>query len=195
MWLSNKILQLGYVQERLKSSLRKFYGRYGDLIRQYDVSLSRMLHDILRDDRIQWQPTSIWHYTNFWTLLPSLTFYPVARCSKGTIATGAACQQRTLTTTGYLVLSPELVLFPDFEFRTSVGTSILLFGPVHFINKPKTSQTLQLNKRALSFNSSLNIYNDIIFPSLNPAKIFQFNSRWTESTKSSAVGPNHMRSD
>ena len=39
------------------------------------------------------------------------------------------------------------------------------------------------------------IYNGNIFPSLNPAKIFQFISRWTESTKSPAVGPNHMRSD
>ena len=36
-----------------------------------------------------------------------------------------------------------------------------------------------------------NIYNGNIFPSLNPAKIFQFISRWTESTKSSAVGPNY----
>ena len=36
-----------------------------------------------------------------------------------------------------------------------------------------------------------NIYNDNIFLSLNPAKIFQFISQWTESTKSSAVGPNH----
>ena len=36
-----------------------------------------------------------------------------------------------------------------------------------------------------------NIYNGNIFPSLNPAKNFQFISRWTESTKSSAVGPNH----
>ena len=40
-------------------------------------------------------------------------------------------------------------------------------------------------------NSLLNIYNGNIFPSLNPAKIFQFISRWTEPTKSSAVGPNH----
>ena len=35
------------------------------------------------------------------------------------------------------------------------------------------------------------IYNGNIFPSLNPANFFQFISRWTESTKSSAVGPNH----
>ena len=32
-------LQLGYPVERLKSSFRKFYGRYGDLIQQYEVSL------------------------------------------------------------------------------------------------------------------------------------------------------------
>ena len=37
----------GYVKECLKSSLRKFYGRYGDLIKQYEVSLSQMLNDIL----------------------------------------------------------------------------------------------------------------------------------------------------
>ena len=40
-----------------------------------------------------------------------------------------------------------------------------------------------------------NIYTGNIFPSLNPAKIFQFISRWIESTKSSAVGPNHTLSD
>ena len=51
--LSNKLLGQGYVKERLRSSLRKFYGRYGDLIRQYEVPLSRMLHDILDDDHLQ----------------------------------------------------------------------------------------------------------------------------------------------
>ena len=54
--LSNKLLEQGYVKERLKSSLRKFYGRYGDLIKQYEVSLSQMLNDILWPDHIQWQP-------------------------------------------------------------------------------------------------------------------------------------------
>ena len=51
--LSNKLLGQGYVKERLKSSLRKFYGRYGDLIKQYEVPLSQMLHDILDDDHLQ----------------------------------------------------------------------------------------------------------------------------------------------
>ena len=40
MRLSNKLLGQGYVKERLKSSLRKFYGRYGDLTKQYVVPLS-----------------------------------------------------------------------------------------------------------------------------------------------------------
>ena len=37
MRLSNKLRGQGYVKERLKSSLRKFYGRYGDLTKQYEV--------------------------------------------------------------------------------------------------------------------------------------------------------------
>ena len=53
--VSNKLLEQGYVKERLKSSLRKFYRRYGDLIKQYEVSLSQMLNDILWPDHIQWQ--------------------------------------------------------------------------------------------------------------------------------------------
>ena len=69
MRLSNKLLGQGYVKERLKSSLRKFYGRYGDLTKQYEVPLSRMLHDILDDDHIQWHPPLIGNYTNFWPLL------------------------------------------------------------------------------------------------------------------------------
>ena len=50
--LSNKLLGQGYVKERLKSPLRKVYGRYGDLTKQYEVLLSRMLNDILDDDHI-----------------------------------------------------------------------------------------------------------------------------------------------
>ena len=35
----SKLLKQGYLVERLKSSFRKFYGRYGDLIEQYGVTL------------------------------------------------------------------------------------------------------------------------------------------------------------
>ena len=62
------------------------------------------------------------------TLLPILTFYQIMRGFHRTFATGAACQQRTLTapdtwscpTLGLAFvlmsrpISPELVLFPDF---------------------------------------------------------------------------------
>ena len=45
--LFSKILKRGYLEECLKLSLGKFNGRYGDLILQYEVSLSRMLNAIL----------------------------------------------------------------------------------------------------------------------------------------------------
>ena len=131
--LSNKLLGQEYVKERLESSLRKFYGRYGDLTKQCEVPLSRMLYDILDDDHIQWQPPLIRHYTNFWplliwTLLPILTFYLTVQGFHRTYAMGPACQQRTLTpsdtwycpTLGFACvlmsrpISPELVLFPNF---------------------------------------------------------------------------------
>ena len=51
--LSSKLLKHGYLVERMKLSFRKFYGRYGDLIQQYEVSLPRMLNDILTLDQ-QW---------------------------------------------------------------------------------------------------------------------------------------------
>ena len=92
-----------------------------------------MLHDILDDDHIQWHPTLIEYYTNFlplliWTLLPNLTFYLIVQGFHRTYATGAACQQRTLTppdtwfspTSGLACVlmsrpfSPEIVLSPDF---------------------------------------------------------------------------------
>ena len=45
--LSDKLLSQGYVCDRLTSSLRKFYGRYGELVIHYDVPLSAMVDDIL----------------------------------------------------------------------------------------------------------------------------------------------------
>ena len=54
--LSSKLLWQGYVRERLKTSLRKFDGRYGDLIKHYEVPLSQLLHVILGHDHLQWHP-------------------------------------------------------------------------------------------------------------------------------------------
>ena len=93
--LSSKLLKQGYLAERLKSSFRKFYGRYGDLIQQYEVSLSRMLNDILILDQ-QWLPNQSdfppisWHWHQDW---PS----PIMSGFHEAFATGVACQQGTLT--------------------------------------------------------------------------------------------------
>ena len=71
---SNKLLEQGYVKERLKSSLRKFYGRYGVLIKQYETSVSQMLNGILWPDHIQWQPPTdqtlyrTWPLTEIWVV-------------------------------------------------------------------------------------------------------------------------------
>ena len=79
--LSSKLLGQGYVMERLKPSLGKFYGRYGDLIKHYEVSLPN----------VTWH-SGTWPYTMShsndqtlhqfanllpnWTLLPILTLLP-----------------------------------------------------------------------------------------------------------------------
>ena len=104
--LSSKLLKQGYLAERLKSSFRKFYGRFGDLIQQYDVSLSRMLNDILILDQ-QWLPNQSDFPQISWPLYlawPS----PIMSGFHGAFETGVACQQGTLT-------------IPDTMFRPYCG--------------------------------------------------------------------------
>ena len=74
--LSSKLLGQGYVMERLKSSLKTFYGRYGDLIKHYEVSLSQMLYVILGHNHVQWHPQLIRHYTNLRTYYRTGLYYP-----------------------------------------------------------------------------------------------------------------------
>ena len=94
-WLSSKLLIQGYLAERLKSSFRKFYGRYGDLIQQYEVSLSQMLNDILILDQ-QWLPNQSDFPSISW---PSYRAWrsPIMSGFHGAFATGVACHQGTLT--------------------------------------------------------------------------------------------------
>ena len=138
------LLTFWYLMERLKSSFRKFYGRYGDLIQQYEVSLSRMLNDILILDQ-QWLPNQSdfqpisWPWYRTW---PS----PIMSGFHGAFVTGVACQQGTLTLpdiwfrptivglacapivdTRFLELDMSLLDFPS---RILLGTfSILLLTP------------------------------------------------------------------
>ena len=101
--LSNKLLGQGYVKERLRSSLRKFYGRYGG---SYQTIWGPPLPNVTRHSG--WWPSTVTPSIDqalhqfltlllILTLLPNLTFYLIARGFHRTFATGAACQQRTLT--------------------------------------------------------------------------------------------------
>ena len=44
--LTSKLMKQEYQQSRLKSSFRKFYGRYNDLVSKYNLSLNEMLTDV-----------------------------------------------------------------------------------------------------------------------------------------------------
>ena len=135
MRLSNKLLGQGYVKVS-----KKVLWYYGDLIKQYEVPLSRMVQDILEDEHIQLHPPLIRQYTSFdpVTDLDLTTEIDFLRCVHRTFATGAACQQRTLTPTDTwscptlglaCVLMYQSLLnlscFRTSEFRTSLGTSVL----------------------------------------------------------------------
>ena len=48
--LTNKLMVQGFQQSRLKSAFRKFYGRYNDLVRQYNLALGQMLSDVFHTD-------------------------------------------------------------------------------------------------------------------------------------------------
>ena len=95
--LSCKLLGQGYVRGRLKSSLRKFYGRYRDLLKHYKVPFNQMLHAILGHDHIQWHPPLM--NRDLITELDLISFWRHYLIPGGfhmTFVTGAASQQRTL---------------------------------------------------------------------------------------------------
>ena len=132
--------------ERLKSSLRKSYGRYGDLIEHYAVSLSQMLHDILGHDHIQWHPQLIWYYTSlrtyyrtwlyyrFWPYYPNFggfhrTLQRVRLANRGRLLLripGPVPFGTCICSNVETILSWTCHVYGPFEFRTSLGTSILL---------------------------------------------------------------------
>ena len=129
-WLSSKLLKQGYLAERLKSSFRKFYGRYGDLIQQYEVSLSRMLNDILILDQ-QWLPNQSdfqpisWHWYRAWPP-PIISGFPWI------ISNGCGMPAGNAYPSGHLVPSPNLGLAcaPIVETRfLDLAMSLLDFSP------------------------------------------------------------------
>ena len=170
--LSSKLLRQGYVMERLKSSLRKFYGRYGDLIKHYAVSLSQMLHDILGHDHIQWHPQLIRHYTSlrpyyrtclyypFWPygwfvlfLLPNFggfqrTLQRVLLAKRGRLllrTPGPVPFGTCICSNVETVLSWTCHVYGLFEFRISLCTSILLLLSWKLMDDERILKYIQAN--------------------------------------------------
>ena len=142
--LSCKFLGQGYVRECLQSSLRKFYGRYGNFFKYNKATLSQVLHDILGHDHIQWYPPLIRHFTNSWPYYRTgsyCRFWRYYLIPSGSIG---HLQRMCLANRGCLPLwTPGHVpfgtcicsnvetihswtchVYGPFEFRTSVDTSI-----------------------------------------------------------------------
>ena len=134
--LSSKLLGQGYVMERLKSSLRKFYGRYGDLIKHYEVSLSQMLHDILGHDHVQWHPQLIRQYTNLRTYYRTglyyrfWPYYQILEVSKGH-CNGCDMPTEDAYSSGHLVLSNFGTCMCS-NVETNLSWTCLVSGPMNF---------------------------------------------------------------
>ena len=43
--LAQKLVRQGFSESRLVKSFKKFYGRYGDVVSKYDLSVSQMMSD------------------------------------------------------------------------------------------------------------------------------------------------------
>ena len=128
--LSSKLLKQGYLVDRLKSSFRKFYGRFGVLIQKYEASLSRMLNDILTPDQ-QWLlnqsyfPPISWPWYRTWPS-PNFDWFPWSICNGCGMPAGNAYPSV------HLVPSPcgGLACAPIVETRfLELAMSILDFSP------------------------------------------------------------------
>ena len=149
MRLSNKLLGQGYVKERLRLSLRKFHGRYVDLIKPYEFPLPNVR------SHSGWWPSTVTPSIDqalhqfltlllIFTLLPNSNFYLIARGFHRTFATGAACQQRTLS-------PPDTWSCPTFgpckcsNVETNVSWTCLVSGLLSF-EHPSVLQFLHTNQ-------------------------------------------------
>ena len=48
--LTRKLLNQGYQKTKLVATLKKFYGRYHDLVNPYNVAVSRIVPDVFVND-------------------------------------------------------------------------------------------------------------------------------------------------
>ena len=106
---------------------RSLMVRYGDLIQQYEVSLSRMLNDILTLDQ-QWLPNQSdlslisWPWYRLWPS-PNYEWFPWRICN------GCGTPAGNAYPSGHLVPSPNLVLVCGPIVVPDSSMSLLDFSP------------------------------------------------------------------
>ena len=123
-----------------KIKTKKFYGQYGDLVEQYDGSLSRMLNYILLPDIVQWRPTTKpWPYyrTRPFTELWEVSIEHLERmwhADRGRLhfQTPGPVPLRTCicSTCWDQSFSDLVVIFSDYAFRKFLGTFSICFDPL-----------------------------------------------------------------
>ena len=143
--LSNKLLEQGYVQERFKSLLRKFYGRCEDLLQTIWSSplTNAKWHSVAWQNALT--PSTDQTLYQSVSFVPKSTFNRIKRGFHRIFATVVKWRQGTLTPPDSWTPGPVpfgtcicstcwdhpfpllVVIFPDYALRTSLGTfSILL---------------------------------------------------------------------
>ena len=146
---SSKLLKQRYLVERLWSSFRKFNGRYGYLFRQYKVSLSGMLNDILTLEQLQWllpNPSDVGPFHDLETELDRITSCSTDHQQRQWHVSRECLPFRTPV---------SFPLFPSFE----LALSFLDFSPsitpryfLHFAPYIKCIINLQLHNYTLPDN-------------------------------------------
>ena len=124
-------LKQGYLVESLKSSLRKFNGRYGDLIQKNEVSLSQMANGILTLDQLHWCPYQS-NFNQLHDLVTELDLHRITSGIHGAFATDVACRQGMVTL-------PDTLIHPFLDFLM-----LKLLRPV-FPKLPCLFSTFHLN--------------------------------------------------
>ena len=148
--LSFKLLRQGYVMERLKSSLRKFYGLYGDLINHYMKSPSPKCYMTFWDmtkynDTLNWSDitpiceliTELDFNTDF-DLITEIggfhrTLQRVWLANRGRLhlrTPGPVPFVTCICSYVETILPWTCHVYGPFEFRTSLGTYVLLNVPI-----------------------------------------------------------------
>ena len=135
MRLTNKVLGHRYVKARWRSPLRKLYGRYGDLIKEYEAPSPEYYTTFwmmsLYSDNLHWSGiTPILTLLLILILLQNSTFHLIARGFQRTFATDAACQQDAYSSR-HLVLS-HFGTCMCYNVETNLSWTCLLSGHLSF---------------------------------------------------------------